>query len=72
MSKDAEGDRAIAALNGTDLDGRTLNVSEAGPKSRIVTRAVQSAEHHAPIRFHARVWGITLNEMGLRDVKGSR
>jgi len=32
MSDNAEGDRAIAALNGTDLDGRTLNVNEARPK----------------------------------------
>jgi cold-inducible RNA-binding protein len=29
MNNDHEGDRAIAALNGTDLDGRTLNVNEA-------------------------------------------
>lgn len=33
MSNDAEGDRAIAALNGRDLDGRSLNVNEARPKS---------------------------------------
>jgi cold-inducible RNA-binding protein len=33
MSNDAEGDRAINALNGTDLDGRTLNVNEARPKT---------------------------------------
>jgi cold-inducible RNA-binding protein len=33
MSDNAEGDRAIAALNGTDLDGRTLNVNEARPKT---------------------------------------
>ena len=32
MSDNAEGDSAIAALNGTDLDGRTLNVNEARPK----------------------------------------
>lgn len=32
MSDNAQGDRAIAALNGTDLDGRTLNVNEARPK----------------------------------------
>lgn len=32
MSNDAEGDRAIAALNGRDLDGRALNVNEARPK----------------------------------------
>ena len=33
MSNDAEGDRAISGLNGTDLDGRSLNVNEARPKS---------------------------------------
>jgi cold-inducible RNA-binding protein len=33
MSNDAEGDRAIAALNGKDLDGRALNVNEARPKA---------------------------------------
>ena len=33
MSDDGEGDKAIAALNGTDHDGRTLNISEARPKT---------------------------------------
>jgi cold-inducible RNA-binding protein len=33
MSVDAEGDRAINALNGTDLNGRSLNVNEARPKT---------------------------------------
>jgi cold-inducible RNA-binding protein len=33
MSDNAEGDRAIAALNGADLDGRALNVNEARPKA---------------------------------------
>jgi cold-inducible RNA-binding protein len=32
MTNDAEGDKAIAALNGKDLDGRALNVNEAHPK----------------------------------------
>jgi RNA recognition motif-containing protein len=32
MGDDGEGAKAIAALNGTDHDGRTLNVSEARPK----------------------------------------
>ena len=32
MSHSAEADRAIAALNGTDLGGRTLNINEARPK----------------------------------------
>jgi cold-inducible RNA-binding protein len=33
MANDAEGDKAIAAINGKDLDGRTLNVNEARPKA---------------------------------------
>lgn len=33
MSNDGEGDRAIAALNGRELDGRVLNVNEARPKA---------------------------------------
>lgn len=33
MGDDVEGEKAIAALNGTDHDGRTLNVSEARPKT---------------------------------------
>jgi RNA recognition motif-containing protein len=32
MSNNAEGDRAIAGLNGKELDGRALNVNEARPK----------------------------------------
>lgn len=32
MTDAAEADRAIAALNGTQLDGRTLNINEARPK----------------------------------------
>ena len=32
MPDTAAADRAIAALNGADLEGRTLNVSEARPK----------------------------------------
>ena len=32
MSNNAEGDAAINALNGRDLDGRSLNVNEARPK----------------------------------------
>jgi RNA recognition motif-containing protein len=33
MSANADADRAIAELNGRDLDGRALNVNEAKPKS---------------------------------------
>jgi cold-inducible RNA-binding protein len=33
MSVDSEGNAAINGLNGRDLDGRTLNVNEARPKT---------------------------------------
>ena len=32
MSADEEAERAIAALNGRELDGRALNINEARPK----------------------------------------
>jgi len=32
MSNNEEGDRAIAELNGRELDGRAMNVNEARPK----------------------------------------
>ena len=32
MDNDDEGDRAIDATNGADLDGRSLNVNEARPR----------------------------------------
>jgi cold-inducible RNA-binding protein len=32
MTDDAAGNKAIAAINGRNLDGRTLNVNEARPK----------------------------------------
>ncbi len=32
MADAAEADRAITALNGSNLDGRTLNINEARPK----------------------------------------
>jgi cold-inducible RNA-binding protein len=32
MTDSAEADRAIAALNGTNLGGRALNINEARPK----------------------------------------
>ena len=32
MANDSEGQKAIAGLNGRDLDGRALNVNEARPK----------------------------------------
>jgi len=33
MSANADADRAIAELNGKELDGRALNVNEARPKT---------------------------------------
>lgn len=33
MTNDADAAKAIAALNGKDVEGRTLNVSEARPKT---------------------------------------
>jgi cold-inducible RNA-binding protein len=33
MSNDAEAERAIAELNGRELDGRALNINEARPKT---------------------------------------
>ena len=33
MSNDGEADRAIAATNGKDVDGRKITVNEARPKS---------------------------------------
>ena len=33
MANDSEGQNAISALDGRDLDGRTLNVNEARPKT---------------------------------------
>ena len=33
MTNGEEGDKAIAALNGTQIGGRTLNVNEARPKT---------------------------------------
>jgi RNA recognition motif-containing protein len=34
MTDSSEADRAITALNGTDLNGRALNINEARPKAQ--------------------------------------
>jgi RNA recognition motif-containing protein len=34
MSSDAEANAAIAGLNGTDFDGRTIKVNEAKPQAK--------------------------------------
>jgi len=44
MTNPGEADRAIEALNGTDLGGRSLNVNEARPK----TNGGGSRERRAP------------------------
>ncbi len=33
MTNDSEANQAMSALNGRDIDGRTLNVNEARPKT---------------------------------------
>ena len=33
MNNDSEGDKAIAALNGSEFEGRALSVNEARPKT---------------------------------------
>ena len=38
MTNNAEGDRAIAAVNGKEVGGRALNVNEAKPKSEGASR----------------------------------
>jgi hypothetical protein len=35
--------KTVAALNGSDLGGRTIQVNEARPNSRVVTRGVTPA-----------------------------
>jgi RNA recognition motif-containing protein len=39
MTNAADADKAIAALNGTQFGGRTLNVNEARPRPERVPRA---------------------------------
>ena len=43
MTDAAEAERAIAALNGMQLDGRALNVNEARPNPKVVAAAVVAA-----------------------------
>jgi RNA recognition motif-containing protein len=37
MTNDEEGDKAIAGLNGAQMEGRTLKVNEARPKNQRVS-----------------------------------
>ena len=46
MTNDAEGDRAIAAVNGKDVDGRALKVDEARPKSEGAGRSFGGGSGH--------------------------
>ena len=45
MSNGAEADRAIAELNGRELDGRALNVNEARPKSERASGGYRSGSN---------------------------
>jgi RNA recognition motif-containing protein len=38
MTDSAEADRAIAALNGTNFNGRNLSVNEARPRAQVASR----------------------------------
>jgi cold-inducible RNA-binding protein len=37
MANDGEGEKAIAAINGTEFEGRTLSVNEGRPKTNLST-----------------------------------
>jgi RNA recognition motif-containing protein len=45
MSNGAEADRAIAELNGRELDGRALNVNEARPKNERASGGYRSGSN---------------------------
>ena len=59
MSDNAEGDRAISALNGADLDGRALNVNEARPKTDRGSIFSESAPMTPPGRPSTKSTGTT-------------
>ena len=64
MTNNAEGDRAIAALNGKEVGGRALNVNEAKPKSEgasrgaavVVEAAAVEEEDATNLTYTAPVW----------------
>jgi RNA recognition motif-containing protein len=51
MSSDAEAQAAIAALNGTVIDGRRLNVNEARPKDVNSSNVQQQMRRHRDHRY---------------------
>ena len=69
MSNDEEAVKAIAALNGKDFEGRTLNVNEARPKTdrpRVIVRAVAVQDANAGSRILA-VASIRLAGLEVRE-----
>jgi RNA recognition motif-containing protein len=51
MSSDAEAQAAIAALNGTIIDGRRVNVNEARPKDIDPSDVQQQMRRHRDHRY---------------------
>lgn len=51
MSSDADGQAAIAALNGSTVDGQVVRVNEARPKSNDSEAAALETRHHREHRF---------------------
>jgi len=51
MSSDAEAKAAIAALNGTSIDGRRVNVNEARPKEIDPNSVHQKMRRHRDHRY---------------------
>ena len=45
MPDSSQAEQAISALNGTDLNGRTLNINEARPKPQSPGRGFGGASH---------------------------
>jgi len=54
MTNNAEGDRAIAAVNGKEIGGRALNVNEAKPKSEGASRGGGGGRGN--LTYTAPVW----------------
>jgi cold-inducible RNA-binding protein len=54
MTNSAEADRAIEALNGSNVDGRSLLINEARPKVEGRSRLVHSGSRTSPGGFPRR------------------
>ena len=54
MTNASEADKAIAALNGTDVGGRALTISEAKPKSERSRSGGQGVRGRDDYRWHPR------------------